>query len=144
VTPRGISAVVLGLAALVLAGCASAPSDTGADDLQPQIVAVAEASADADYDQALALLDDVQAALDDAVDSDSLPAAKATSVQQSIDEVRADLEALLEPVATPTPTPSSTPVTETPVTPGKPETPAGPGKGNSKNDKPGKDKKNKP
>jgi len=137
------SAAVLGVAAALIAGCASAPADTVADELQEQVVAVAEASADTDYDQALALLDDVQSGLDEAVESDSIPAAKATSVQKSIDLVRADLEALLEPEQTPTPTPtvSSTPVTETPAAPAAP---AKPGKGNQKNNKPGQDKKNKP
>lgn len=136
-------ALGIGLTLAVLAGCASAPEHTVSDELQQQVVAVAEASADADYDQALALLDDVQSGLDDAVDSDSVSAAKGTSIQQSIDLVRADLEALLEPEPEPTPTPSvtSTPVTVTPTQPETPVTPDKPGKGNQKDNKPGKDKK---
>jgi len=133
----------VGLVVVLLAGCASSPDGSVADELQRQVVAVAEASADADYDQALALLDDVQSGLDEAVETDSVSAAKATSVQQSIDLVRADLEALLEPEPEPSPTPSitSTPVTETPAEPETPVTPGKPGKGNDKDSKPGKDKK---
>lgn len=137
------AAACLGLAVALLAGCASSPDGSVESALQEQVVAVAQASADTDYDQALALLDDVQAGLDDAVDSDSVSAAKATSIQQSIDLVRTDLQALLEPEPEPSPTPSvtSTPVTETPTAPEEPTTPDKPGKGSQKDNKPGKDKK---
>jgi len=140
------SAATLGgvvLSVALLAGCAAEPVDTVGPALQKQVIAVAAASADSEYEQALDLLDDLQDSLDSAIDSDAIPTAQAVAVQQSIDDVRADLSTLLEPEEDPEPVVTNTPVTVEP-TPTTPEEPAKPGKGNNKDNKPGKDKKNKP
>lgn len=142
--PAALGAVVIG--ALVLSGCASAPQNAASQELQEGIVAVAGASADSDFDLAIDRLDAVQARLDEAVDSDELPAAQAQAVQESIDLVRTDLDALSEPAEETEPVATPTPVVEPDATqaPVDPVDPDKPGKGNQKDNKPGKDKKNKP
>jgi len=144
-TAATLGAIVLSVA--LVAGCAAEPVGTVGPALQKQVVAVAEASADSEYQQALDLLDELQASLDGAIDAGTISTTQAVSVQQSIDDVRADLDALLEPEEEPEPVITNTPVTvePTPETPEEPAEPAKPGKGNNnKDNKPGKDKKNKP
>jgi len=124
-------------AACVLGGCASAPLSIDASvsaTMQADVVEVADAAANGDYESGLARLDELQSALDAAIADEVLSAGKATSIQTAIDAVRADLAELLE-LATPEPEPAPTTEPEKPGKgnedkPGKPEKP---GKGN-KND----------
>ena len=135
-------AVLLVASTLLLAGCASAPA---ADDpvavdpavsaaLQSDVVEVANAGADGDYESALAHLDDLQSALDAAIADGSLTASKATSIQAAIDAVRADLTELAAPEPEPEPTTEPTePEKPGNGNSGKPEKPGKPGKGNKDN-----------
>jgi len=110
---------------IVLAGCATqAPSDLDVETsgaLQASVVEVATLAADGDVSGAIARLDTLQGEVDAAVASDALTDERAESIQEAIDEVRLDLEALVpEPEPTPTPT--------EPEKPGKGHKPGKPGK----------------
>ena len=128
-----VGAVYLALViGIVLAGCASPAPELAAptaETFQASVIEVADLAADGDVTGALARLDELQGQLDDAEAADEVSATRATVIQQAIDLVRVDLEAL---VPEPSPTPSPSESEEKPGNgnnkPGKPEKPGKPGK----------------
>jgi len=121
---RAVLALVMTLA---LAGCATstelAPST--AEGLQASVVEVSTLAADGDVTGALARLDALQAELDSAVAAGDVSAERVATIQQAIDLVRADLEALV-PEPEPTPTPTAEKPGKGNDKPGKPEKPGKP------------------
>ena len=129
-----LAALVLA-STLLLAGCANAPvpvDEAVSASLQVGVIEVADAAASGDYDASLALLDELQEALDAAIADDALTAGKAASIQAAIDAVRSDLTELAAPEPEPEPDPEPTVEPEKPGegNAGKPEKPGKPGKDN--------------
>jgi hypothetical protein len=86
-------AVALALSAAMLTGCASNPdvsAETG-KTLQESVQQVASLAAAGDPTAALAELDALQGELESAVDDGAVSTQRSTSIQTSIDLVRADL-----------------------------------------------------
>ncbi|MFB2583792.1 hypothetical protein [Herbiconiux liukaitaii] len=118
-TRRGaVSALVLS-AVVALSGCAPAESDIAAGTsslMQSTIVTAAEQAAAGDTAAALATLDSLQAQLQQASADGDVSTARAASIQQSIDTVRADLQPVTEPAPAETvPTETAPAETEEPV-----------------------------
>lgn len=116
-TRRRIASAVVAISlAAWLAGCSAPAIDSATGSaLQDSVVAVAEQSAEGDNEAALAQLDELQSQLDAAIASDLITAARAARVQDAIDAVRADLEALVAPEPSPTPTEPADTGTDTSV-----------------------------
>jgi len=112
---------------LALAGCATATelAPSTAEGLQASVVEVSTLASDGDVTGALARLDALQSELDAAVAAGDVSAERVASIQQAIDLVRADLEALV-PEPEPTPTPTAEKPGKGNDKPGKPEKPGKP------------------
>ena len=100
-----------------LAGCAGtsgAAIDRDASaQLQSAVVTVADHASAGDTTGALAALDQVQAALDQAEAAGTITAERASTVQQNIDVVRADLQPAADTATAPS---GEAPATEAPAT----------------------------
>lgn len=98
-SPRAATAG-FGLAlALVLAGCGEPPSDlpqATADRLQAGVLAVAQAASQEQYDVASAALVDVRAALESAVDTGAVSAARYRAIDEALLRTDAELVVALE------------------------------------------------
>lgn len=106
---RRFAAALAGAALVVgLAGCAATgPLDgSAAAAMQDSVVAVAQLAAGGDPNAANAKLDELQTQLDSAIDGDLVTAARAASIQNAIDAVRADLAALIAAATEPEPAPA--------------------------------------
>lgn len=85
---------------LVLGGCAQAETDLSAaasGRLQTLVVSVAQTAATGDFASALVQLDALQAELVSAREQGDVSEERASSIQASIDAVRADLQLAAEP-----------------------------------------------
>jgi phage repressor protein C with HTH and peptisase S24 domain len=97
--------LLLGL--LLVTGCAATSDDLARDSgaqLQSMVVSVAETAATGDISAALAQLDALQVALDEARAQGEVSDERAATIQAALDLVRADLVALLPPLPDSEPT----------------------------------------
>ena len=97
---RRVLVLVLGVALLV-AGCGGRPdlAPDRAHTLQSTVLAVTQASAEARWDDALALLGEARTELDAGVDADQVSTARYREVDAALDEVESQITAERDRVA---------------------------------------------
>jgi hypothetical protein len=115
-TLAGASAVA---AVIFLAGCAAVPGTISAEiseQLQNDVVALAESAAAGDIAGATNALAIAETRLNEGLAADTIDAERGAAIQKTIDLVRADLVAMTTPVEeTPAPVDTPEPVATTPV-----------------------------
>lgn len=124
------SAATVLLTAGILAGCAATPTDLHPDaaaKLQTRLQSLARAAADNNLPAAKTELDLFASDASTAAANGEISPARHQEIQNAIDLIRADLDAM-----TATPTPTSSPTVQTPA-PAAPQPPAK-GKGKNKDD----------